>query len=210
MKLIYLVLLTHCMCLSAFAADTTERWHMMHKGNVHVNFSTLPLNSITSFTEHTRFEDGGFGGVSLGGDYCYAERRFISVQFGVANAAPLGEVITYGEDGWYLDYTASSWFINVRHNYSWRVFDFGFGPSLTNLRCRSKHYNVYTGEDYSGSYQQLALGGCFAAYVTAVRVVFAGILYQPQFLSLSGPPLFNYQHTLSVDIMVRINFRKKR
>ncbi|MCB0696735.1 MAG: hypothetical protein KDC07_05190 [Chitinophagaceae bacterium] len=180
----------------------------MQEGNAHLNISFPLVNHITPFAIRDNQEEVGPLGVTIGGDYCYTKRKYVSVQLGVANARPPGEVVIPGEDGWYHDNSAVSFFINVRNNYSVRKFDFGYGLSLSKLRYFAYDVNDYTGLDTSKLHTNLALGGCFAAYFNSSRSFNIGVVYQPQFISLSGSRVFKYEHTLSIDLLFRIRVRR--
>jgi len=210
MKYLYLFLFAHFMLFPAAAQEKKKTHQKMDKGNAHLNISIPHTNHITHFAVQTNKEDIGILGLTLGGDCCYTDKKFVSVQFGVANARFVEEVVGSGDDGWYHDNDASSWFLNVRDNYSIRKFDFGYGLSLSQLRYTAYDYNNRTGEDTSKFHQNLALGTCFSVYLNTGRSFNIGVLYQPQFISFSGTPVFNYEHTLCIDVLFRIGIWRNK
>ncbi len=211
MKYLYLFLIAHFLLSAASAQEKKTKPLKMAKGNVHLNISIPHTNHITPFAVRTNKEDIGILGMTLGGDYCYTDRKYASIQFGVANARFVGEVIGSDPDGWTHDNTASSWFLNLRDNYSVKKFDLGYGVSLSQLRYTAYDYNKRTGEDTSKFHQNLALGTCFSGYLNTGRSFNVGVLYMPQFISLSGVPVFNYEHTLCIDVLLRIGvWRQKK
>jgi len=196
---------------SLYAQEEMEHYKsIMKKGNVHLVTSILIVNDLSWHRINSDDDEPGPLGIATGIDYCYTDSRFLSIHAGIANFTPFGEVIGSDKDGWHKEYKGSSRFINIRNNHVWRRFDFGYGLSLSNLRYSYEHSNYKSGMYKSGSYSGLGLGGCFSAYCRIAPIFYIGGLYQPQFISLSGGPLVDYKHTISLEAVFRANIGKTR
>lgn len=182
------------------------------KGRTHLNLSVPFINYIHSRPQQDYygkpyFEQTGILGFSVGADYCNNERRFMSFQVGVMNGTLPVERFS-DTSGWEYAQSAVSFFVNARQNHTWKRFDFGYGPLLSYHSVRFGKYNQDLNIDSTVTHSNWALGGSCAAYFRIVYFLYAGVLYQPQFISLSHTPALRYEHTLSLDVMFRMNVSK--
>ncbi|MBZ0100098.1 MAG: hypothetical protein K8F30_13525, partial [Taibaiella sp.] len=63
--------------------------------------------------------------------------------------------------------------------------------------------------DSSIRHNNWGLGASFTAYFRIAYCFYVGILYQPQFFSLSDSFRPRYEHMLSFDILFRLDLRRK-
>ncbi|HEY9178931.1 MAG TPA: hypothetical protein VIN07_14645 [Flavipsychrobacter sp.] len=132
----------------------------------------------------------------------------MSFSIGVVNATPPGERFP-DSSGWNYAQAAVSFFINARQNHVWNRFDVGYGPLLSYHGLRYGKFNNKLNIDSSTRYNNWGLGGSFTAYFRIVYFLYAGVLYQPQILSFTDGFSFKYGHMLSLDILFRLDLRKK-
>lgn len=209
------ILLLHYFILtfsaSIHAQENIETYKSIFKTcNIHLNTSFLIVNDMSWNRMNENNDEPGLWGITTGINYCYTDSRFISIQIGIANHTPYGEVIGADSDGWRKTYRGSSQFISFRNNYVIRRFDLGYGISLSQLKYSFEHSNYTKGLNQSGSFTSLGVGGSFSAYCRMATVFYLGILYQPQLFSLTEGPAWGYRHVISLEAVFRANIGKTR
>lgn len=196
---------------SIYAQENVESYKsIVKKGNIHLVTSFLIVNDMSWRVINDEDDDPGILGITTGINYCYTDNRFLSFQVGIANHTPYGEVIGTDRDGWHKTYRGASQFMNFRNNHVWRRFDFGYGLSLSNLHYSYVHHNYDLDIYKAESYTSVGLGASFSAYCRMATIFYLGVLYQPQLISLSGGPLVDYKHTISLEVVFRANVGKTR
>lgn len=215
MKPLFLFMIAVLLAQVTFAR--VEKRHRVYKkpwekDNIHLDVSVLMANQFYFRPPGADLGTGGFWGVSAGGDYCYRRNRFLSLQVGTAInyvlPVPAGVDVRPDSAGHLYTDQINTTFINVRNNYVWRRWDFGYGLMA------SRHDRTET-DSYSNSkrtmdsvltrnYTNMGLGASLAAYYRWNWFFYMGILYQPQALSIQNGVQWKYEHFISLDVLFRL------
>lgn len=177
------------------------------KGKTHLNLSIPLINYSLQSPPSKIFEQVSVFGFSIGGDYCYSDRSFLSLQIGIANAGPLSERFP-DTSGWEYQQSALCFYANVRNSHVVKQFDIGYGPAVGCNMFKEGSYNDKLRIDSVYSYQNWSVGIAASTYIRILHFLYAGVQYQPQFFSLTTGK-FQYEHLLSCDVLFRLNHRNK-
>ncbi len=185
-----------------------HRFAPWQRCDITLNMSVPYINIFTFNDGKNSFSQGGFWGISCGVNNYYASRKSLSLQLGTAVNLPIPvpAAIDYFGDT-VVRSNISSTFLNLKNNYTTRRYEFGYGLSVSHntwrefrtIRDSSNHYKTDTLRNYNNT----SIGAAFSAYYRLGRNFHIGFLYQPYLFSLQKAPLFNYEHTISFDLVWR-------
>ncbi len=174
---------------------------------IHLNLSVPFINYIYCVPPDTPYEQTGILGFSIGASKCNSDTRYRSFSLGVTSATPPGERFP-DTSGWEFADAAVSFFINARQNYVWKRIDVGYGPLLSFHSFRYGRFNDKLNIDNTIKHDNWGLGASLSGYLRVVYFLYAGVLYQPQFFSITSGT-FKYEHLLSFDILFRLDMKQK-
>lgn len=211
MKPIYLLVVAITSCSTIFAQEDKALYQTIWGANkTHLNLSVPFINYIHSTPPgEPLYEEAGILGFSIGVNRCNNYNRFKSLQIGVTSARPPGESFP-DSSGWEYARAAVAFFVSARQNHVWKRFDIGYGPLLSYHGLRYGWLNHELHIDSTVRHNNWGLGGSFTTYFRVVYFLYAGVLYQPQLISLSDGFKMKYEHMLSFDILFRLDLRKKK
>jgi hypothetical protein len=187
-------------------ADTilVRRFAPVKKGTINLTLSFPYANSIYTRKITGHRHKFGFLGYVPGIEYFYRTNTSLFLQAGVAidNGVPVPAAVHY-----YGQYEkAGTLFFNFRHNHVIRSFDVGYGLSYSWFRWYETHTTdpsfVYKQKDTRG------LGLSFASQYRITKNFRVGLLYQPTILNLEKGIHSDYQHLLSLELILKFRVRK--
>lgn len=164
-----------------------------------INLSLPYVNGFYVQDKKTSQSNVGFFGGSIGGNYRYQAKRFISLQAGAVTNFELPIPAPLDRFGDTVKQTKiNSIFINIRDNRSIGRFDFGYGLHMSWYSWN--RYTTYRKEnrtDTTFHYYAASGGLALSSYYRLGRNIHVGVLYQPGFISfLPHDTQFLYTHTI--------------
>jgi hypothetical protein len=177
----------------------------------------LSLPYINFFKLKTERDDtklsAGFMGISVGLDYYYKRNQYLSI---IAASVtdyffPIKFVAQYGERE-----ICISRFAGLSNNHRYKFLSFGYGLSYSHNSWkyfsgnRDQEYDNYADIPPDKKYTDNRLGLMFTGYWLPNRNFYIGLIYRPDFVSLSSSSPVKYQHLISIDIGFRIRLKTAR
>ncbi|KOS06547.1 hypothetical protein AM493_11255 [Flavobacterium akiainvivens] len=193
-----------------FIGGLSRRFYDYKKGAVNLTVSIPYINSFYLNPRRSEpLSNTGFFGLSAGVEYYYKENRFVSLSvYGATDYFFFVPVPTTRGDEFF---GASA--LNLTHNMVFNRFIVGYGLSW------AKNRYVYDYDDDWDDYPQSALtvgnsqrieryttslGLHLNTYFRVGSKFHVGVIYQPYLYDLKPDGQFNYQHTISVDLLWKI------
>jgi hypothetical protein len=182
-----------------------SRYPQEKKGRLRYYFAPVLINNFSLHTPSGQYNNNpGILGFENGIDYFTKHNRYFSVFVGMAtDVLPLP--IDYF--GAYVKENANTIYAGLRNNYVLGRFDVGYGVSFNYFKY---DYKIYDTTYRSGSLNRFGFGPSLVAQFRFNNVVRIGVTYQPSLLDFKAAPLFNYQHFLSVNVIIKTPERRKR
>lgn len=179
------------------------------KNQFHLNIS-IPY--VNSFLQRPNNEinpevNTGFLGLSLGLDYFYKEKTFISLRSSVASdfPAPVPAPVDYFGD----HKNMSSTYISVSNNNEIKNLSIGYGLCYaSNNWTFTDRLNDSTNTVTVTRIKNKALGFVFNTYYKAGRNFYCGIIYRPTFYRFLPTHQFRYEHLITLDLTWKIILNK--
>ena len=179
-----------------------------NKGQINLNVS-IPYVTALAMQPKGRepVSDFGFLAISASADYFYRDNKFVTLSI---NAAATGNLFhaEYFEDAQRESMT--SLYASITDNVRVRRFTFGYGLQYSrNLWALYNRHNMATGQKLpSIELHKNLLGLSLTSYYQISRLFFIGLKYNPSFADVSSKVKLDYEHTLSVDVMVKFTMKK--
>lgn len=183
---------------------TVRRFPPTKAGSINLNIALPHINFFYLQTKNNNYRNsGGFWGFETGVDYFYKDNQYLSFNVGIASDffVPVPAVVDIG--GEYQ--LSSTLFGNLRNNYIVGSFDLGYGVNFSKLNWR-----ITNNKDITFVPQSKYSFGMGLSLVSQYRIgkhFRIGVLYQPNFFTLSPKSDFDYQHYISIEGVWKIKIR---
>jgi hypothetical protein len=176
------------------------RFAPIKKGTINLSLS-LPFVTIFHINAKNKYyQSGGVFGLEAGLDYFYKNNNYFSFNVG-AGSDIFGEHIGKG-----FFETGNTIFTSVRNNKVMGSFDVGYGIHFSQL----KWARLPSGDTIinDAPIKNIGLGLSLSAQYRFGNYFRMGILYQPNLLNTSFKPTFDYQHYISLNLILKIPVKK--
>ena len=173
------------------------------KGQVNFLIGMPLVNEIRDNNEYWNRRSEAYGGVKVGLDYFYSDRKFLNLSaqtlfsFGIM---PLGE---------YFDsYTrTSSSYISLTDNFAYKRFTFGYGLQFSRNQLKDVQV-IGNAPNITTFYRNYAFGATVNSYFRILDGLHIGVVYRPDIYLVSPETKFNYGHVISGEIIWKFRLKK--
>ncbi len=183
-----------------------KRFSSIPKGTIYWHLGFPYANFFYVKTTDSYRHSSGFLGIESGLDYYYKENHFLSFYLGAAMdfLAPFPAPI----DVWGEYQTSATLFVSARNNYNIGSFNLGYGLSFSKLTWLKS--NDINATFISDTKHTSSLGLSLISSYKVGKYFQLGLLYQPYLLDVGNKINTDYQHHISLDLMVKIPTQKRR
>lgn len=192
--------------------DYFKRTFATQKGDINFNIAIPEINSfyLQPKGESTK-SNTGFLGISAGFEYYYSDKKFVNARFDAVTdfAMPFPVPIDYV--GLYEQMYSS--YISISNNVVVQRFTFGYGLSFGSsgwYLSRGSIADSLSSQGETKSRRSWSGGLVMNAYHQFSKRFFAGIIYRPALLRTSPKVEFKYEHLITLDLMWKINVRRRK
>ncbi|MDC8004855.1 hypothetical protein POV27_12405 [Aureisphaera galaxeae] len=150
----------------------------------------------------------GFFGVSVLGEYFYKDNKFINLTAGGIIDAPVPFPASVSYDTEYETHNAL--FISLTDNYVLNRFSVGYGANFSRYNWA---YHREIEEEGSFMEEEIrkssnSLGLSLNSYYRIGERFHVGLVYRPTFVKLNAPNTFEYEHSISIDLVWKWRIRR--
>jgi hypothetical protein len=181
-----------------------NRFEPISKGAVTLHFAMPYINFFQVRTVDGSRSSGGFWGLEGGIDYYYRNNSFLSLYAGAATDffVPVPAAV----DIWGEYQTSSGFYASVRDNKCVGSFSFGYGLAFSKLLWRKS--NTIDSTFVPQSHTNSAIGLSLASAYRFGEYFQLGLLYQPYFIRIDNRVAADYQHQVSLELIVKVPVRR--
>ena len=184
--------------------------HEAKKARLILQYSFPYINNFLFKPENESYRaNTGFIGVTLGLDFYYSSRNFISITAsGVTDFfVPFPGAVDFS--GYHE--TMSSAFIGLSNNYKIKNLLFGYGLSYSRNTWELHYYDRFDPPPLTKApvtKTNNAIGFIFPMYYQYGKHFFAGLIYRPTVLRLNSATPIQYEHLISIDFGWKMRIKK--
>lgn len=188
-----------------------NKTYLAEKGSINLLVSTPLVNTFYRKPPGESAKSAtGFLGITVGMEYYYTPRRYLSINSGAAInfLAPVPAPVH--REGVYEDF--SSRWLGLTDNIVIKRFHLGYGLQYSwNTWQRSvsdiSEFPITIPQDSRTRHSQ-ALGVTVQAYHQISRFLLVGVVYRPTVLNIRPQTEFLYEHLISLDMAWKIQLRR--
>lgn len=183
------------------------------KGALDLHVSIPYLNSflLRPENETSRKLNTGFWGISLGLDYHYSDKQFLSLAFSGVTDFFLPVPAAVSLNGEYELMTSA--YMSLSNNHRFHRFSLGYGFSLGRNVWELDYFdrsNPSPPPREPITKGHLAAGLIFPAYYQITQRFQVGLIYRPSFIRPAILPRYQYEHLISVDVAWKIPLNARK
>lgn len=150
----------------------------------------------------------GFIGASLGFEYYYKQNKFGSLTIsGVMDFfLPFPAPVDFSGES----ESMSSVFLSLTDNYKFKRFTLGYGLNYSQNTWKFIYHDRFDPPPPTrepATRKDASIGMTIDGYYQFGKFMYLGLIYRPTFLSIMPEPELKYQHLISLDLKMRIQFQ---
>jgi hypothetical protein len=187
-----------------------KMFHEWEPGQLCLDIHVLGVNGFKLNVNDSSQLRVGVLSPAVGLTYSYRDNAHVSAMGGFARASntPLAMDVERDSTRRVVG-TASSWFINATNNHRWKMASLGYGLGISRNGYKNRvHYDMDKSKlDTVSRYINTGITVPVLLQFNIYKCINAGVMYQPMVYSFSRG--FIYEHTVSMDVLIRIKLSRK-
>ena len=170
------------------------------KGQLNFSISFISLTNLLVDTIGGHKDSSGMIGLDVGLNYYYSRKNYLSANIGLGT-----DMLPLPIEYFRPHQVSRVFYANIRNNTTIGSFDIGYGVNISKYVWSL----IMPSGKNTKTISNIGLGGSFSGEYRIDNSFRLGFLYQPNLLNTSFKPTINYQHYLSLSLILKSPLNKK-